>query len=244
MLRGEGRDLEALALFRQAYEAEPSARALAQMALAEQALGRWAHAREHLVEALESSERWIARRRPILERARRDIESHLGRLAVVSDIPGARFEVGARDFDADGRPQWIAAGEVSVTVRAPGHQARTRTLEVHAGELTRDTVQLTPRRGVADPPRTAPSTVSHDAAGSEERVVGTAIWVAGAVLVAVALGTGIWLADRQSELSFCEMVGCRNRSELEALRNVGLGLTVGLGVVGGGGLTVGLALAF
>ena len=40
-LRAKGKDAEALVLFQKAYAATPSPRALAQIALAEQALGRW-----------------------------------------------------------------------------------------------------------------------------------------------------------------------------------------------------------
>src|SRR5436190_8859003 len=62
-LRREHRDDEALAVFRRSHELRPSARALAQIALAEQATGRWVDAREHLTEALAMDDPWIAERR-------------------------------------------------------------------------------------------------------------------------------------------------------------------------------------
>src|SRR5947209_3601580 len=59
-LRKQGRDMDALEEFRKAYAAARSPRALAQIALAEQALGRWVDAESDLDQALASkSDPWI-----------------------------------------------------------------------------------------------------------------------------------------------------------------------------------------
>src|SRR6185312_3741828 len=60
-LREHGKDADALALFERAYSASPTPRAKAQIALAEQALGRWAAAEKDLVAG---HARLAARRRP------------------------------------------------------------------------------------------------------------------------------------------------------------------------------------
>src|SRR6185436_19818337 len=82
-LREQGKDEEALAEFRRAFAVAPTAKARAQMALAEQALGMWVAAEEHLKKALEEEkEPWIARNRGALTQAVRTIEQHLGTIVV------------------------------------------------------------------------------------------------------------------------------------------------------------------
>src|SRR5688572_17737468 len=59
-LREQGKDVDALEKFKRAYELSKSARALAQMALAQQALGRWLEAEASLQKALEAkNDKWI-----------------------------------------------------------------------------------------------------------------------------------------------------------------------------------------
>ena len=70
-LRRAGRDAEALARFERAHAVEPSPRTLAQMGLAEQALGRWVRAEAHLRAALAPrDDAWIERNRAALDAAR------------------------------------------------------------------------------------------------------------------------------------------------------------------------------
>src|SRR5260221_25029 len=67
-LRRALKEQEALTAFRRAYELAPSPRAVAQIGLAEQALGRWADAEAHLLTALEAvSDPWIDKYRTPLE---------------------------------------------------------------------------------------------------------------------------------------------------------------------------------
>src|SRR5262245_14916190 len=61
-LRRQGRNAEALAEFQKAYARDPSPRALAQIALAQQALGNWVVAETGLVDALAArNDPWIQR---------------------------------------------------------------------------------------------------------------------------------------------------------------------------------------
>src|SRR5665213_1102695 len=69
-LRQAQKDPEALVLFEQAQRIAPSPRGQAQVALVQQALGRWANAERNLRAALaEKDDAWISSRRPILEKA-------------------------------------------------------------------------------------------------------------------------------------------------------------------------------
>src|ERR1700710_859420 len=69
-LRRAGHDAEALKLFQQAYQIEPTPRALAQMAAAEQALGKWGAADRHYRRALtDESDPWILKNRAVLTKA-------------------------------------------------------------------------------------------------------------------------------------------------------------------------------
>lgn len=93
-LRKQGRNAEALALFERAYEIDPSARALAQVALAEQSLGHWVRAEEGLVEALGHMEDpWIARYSVPLTKALETTRDHLGSLQIDTDVDGAEVSV-------------------------------------------------------------------------------------------------------------------------------------------------------
>src|SRR5262245_3460612 len=63
-LRRRGKDAEALEKFQQAHQISGSPRAKAQMGFAEQALGRWVPAYEHLQASLQATaDPWIGKNR-------------------------------------------------------------------------------------------------------------------------------------------------------------------------------------
>lgn len=72
-LRVEGRDAEALAVFEQLHRETGSARSLAQIALAEQALTRYDDAASHLDRALAQPDDWVIQNRAVLDAARAEI---------------------------------------------------------------------------------------------------------------------------------------------------------------------------
>lgn len=149
-LREEGRDAEALARFERAHELTPTPRALAQIALAEQAMGRWVDAHDHLLEALESgSDPWIAERRSALDGALARIREHVGHLEVVEGIDGAEVRINGDRVGALPlpRPLTVPAGTVVLEVRAPGHVAFQRSIQVRAGSRARERVVLVARGG-------------------------------------------------------------------------------------------------
>src|SRR5262249_720649 len=82
-LRAQGKHAEALEEFKKAYGIAPTPRALAQIGLAEQALGRWLEAEEHVSKAMESaSDPWIKSKTGPLKDALETIREHLGDLEI------------------------------------------------------------------------------------------------------------------------------------------------------------------
>ncbi len=157
-LREKGKDLDALALFQRAYDESKSAKALAQVALAEQALGRWIDAETHLTTALDSKDRWIAARRKPLEGALESIRERLGNLEVLGTPAGARVvvngkQVGTLPLPA---PVRVVAGEIVIDLMEDGFRPRSRTIEVKARALARETIDLVPELAVSPPPPPPP----------------------------------------------------------------------------------------
>jgi len=161
-LREAGRDEEALALFEQAWSRSQSPRARAQVALAEQALGRWVLAEAHLAEALGAQrDPWIRRNRTALEGALRVIQQHLGSVEVRGGVPGAQVEINGRAVGVLPLTEVlrVVVGSVTLRVSAEGYYPITREITVAAGATVRESVEM--RR---EPPRAtatvAPSVVT------------------------------------------------------------------------------------
>jgi hypothetical protein len=148
-LRRRGEDLHALEEFQRAYALQPSARALAQIGFAEQALGRWRDAEEHLGQALADTQNsdndgWIRRHREVIERSRALVAGHLGSLEVLGGPEGAELFI---DGMAVGRlplarPLRVDVGRIGVELRADGHLPVSRPATIAAGELARETITL------------------------------------------------------------------------------------------------------
>jgi len=154
-LRKQGRDQEALDAFRSANVVAPTPRALAQMGFAEQALGRWVDADEHLDAAARAAgDSWIARNRQVLELSLAAIHKHLGEIEILGEPRGAEVRVDGRSrgtLPLAGRVR-AAVGTVSVEVRAPGYLPVIRPVAVTAEELVRETIVLQPLTSVAAQP--------------------------------------------------------------------------------------------
>lgn len=146
-LRKKGDDEAALHEFRRAYEVSKSGRALAQVALAEQALGHWVDAETHLTEALShEKEAWIARNKGALGQSLSDIKGHLGSLQLSGGVPHAEVRVnglpaGELPLTA---PLRVLSGSVAIEVRAPGYLPVVRTVFVAARGLSREQVVMVP----------------------------------------------------------------------------------------------------
>jgi hypothetical protein len=135
-LRRLGRDAEALALFQRIDAERPSPRAVAQIGLAQQALGRWTDAEASLLDAMaRTDDPWIARQHAYLERSLVAVQAHLGWLSVDSNVPGAEVWIGGHMV---GRvpmsgPIRAPAGQTALEVRALGYAPLLRTVTVEAG---------------------------------------------------------------------------------------------------------------
>lgn len=142
-LRQAQRDAEALALFEKAQALAPSPRGQAQVALAQQALGRWGLAEQNLRAALGAKDdAWIETRRPILERAMSVIQGHLGDVELVGATTGSVYvdSVAIKEPDALSHLR-LEIGRRTLEVRAPGAYPFSRILDVLPGGVVRVEVE-------------------------------------------------------------------------------------------------------
>ncbi|MEO7111486.1 MAG: tetratricopeptide repeat protein [Polyangiaceae bacterium] len=154
-LREQGRDDLALQDFQKAYALTPTSHALAQIGLAEQALGIWLKAEHDVTEALkDASDPWIEKNRNALASALSTIQSHLGTLEIRCDAPDAEVFVdgGSRGKLNPGSSIRVEAGTREVQVRAPGKYASSRSVIVPPGGIARETIAL----------ESIPATVAND----------------------------------------------------------------------------------
>jgi PEGA domain-containing protein len=167
-LRKAGQDRLALAEFERAFALSGTARALAQMALAEQALGLWREAHTHVQQALlKGDDPWIAEHRATLEVASREIASQLGSLEVSCNVDGAEVQLDGVVLGHTPLTQPVAlvAGANVIVLAKPGYFVITREVHVDAGHLSRLNVVLTPNPGAsAATPHTAATELSAPAA--------------------------------------------------------------------------------
>jgi hypothetical protein len=142
--RTAGRDDEAARLFEAAHAVDGSPRALAQWALAEQALGRWVSAEARLVAALATEDPWIQAHRAVLGTALETIRDHLATLELTCDVDGVEVFAdgvlaGTTPLD---EPIRVRTGTTVVELRAPGYFAVRRPLEFEPRSIRREHVVL------------------------------------------------------------------------------------------------------
>jgi len=200
-LREKGRDEEALEVFRQALAKSPSARARAQVALAEQALGMWVLAETDLSAALASTgDPWITKNRGALEGALAVIQKRIATLEVRGAEQADVYVDGVR-IGAGSGPFRVEAGKRTLEVRGAGFHSTTRTVELPPGGVARETVTLVPSpaaAGSAPPPPAGGvppeerSRPAQEDPGSGQRLLGWAFVGTGAALVATG-GVGMFV---------------------------------------------------
>ncbi len=196
-LRQQGNNAEALAEFQRAHQLANTPRTLAQVALAEQALGRWVNAEMHLREALRSAnDPWITRNRAALDGALGVIAQHVGQVMVRCDVDGAELWIGERRAGALPltAPLRVDAGEVEVSARSGERRVSQRT-RVSAGETALVTLEFgrqeatrgqeTPVTVMTPPVVPHEENVSTSRPGSTQRALG---WIA---LVGGIAGLGV-----------------------------------------------------
>jgi hypothetical protein len=240
-LRREGKDQEALDEFQKAYARNKSVRTLAQIGLAEQALGRWVDAEVHVGQALsDESHPWIRKNAPALKNALAEIQRHVGSLEIIgprdAEVRVNGQLVGTLPFT---KPVRLPIGVLNVELRREGYLSSTRTVSITAGVLTRESiglqiieptprqrVEVVPARAASAPPSALPASepdATSDDAGPGEPGVdrgasGTwrrpAAWVAaaGAGLGVAAGGVALFL--RSQKLRDADNLQCRIMGDL------------------------------
>jgi hypothetical protein len=159
-LRRARLDVEALAEFRRAYALEPSGRALAQVALAEDAVGLWVDAEQTFEAVLAlQGDPWIDARRAALDNELRELRGHLADLDL--EIAPADSEVWINGAPAQRNPDTrdfrVISGRVLVEVKRAGFEAERRVLEVPPARRTRVSLALTAASpAIATEPSAAP----------------------------------------------------------------------------------------
>lgn len=192
-LRDQHQDAQALQVFQEIYSLTHAPRALAQIALAEGALGRWLDADAHLTTALAAPDAWVTERRTVLESAHATMRSHIGELEVLTPTPNAEVWINGHYAGAANRPLRVLAGTTQFEVRAPGRVGLSRVATVPADGLARETVtaleplrttaiSVTPTPTHGDTPSPGPSNI--------QRTLGiTALVTGGVFLIA---GVSVW----------------------------------------------------
>jgi hypothetical protein len=158
-LRKELRDEEALDAFQRSYALRPTPKARAQIALAEQALGRWLPAERDLQEALgHADDAWIAANRDALDEAGREISRHLATVEIASNVAGASIRVDGEAVGVAPCSVRVQAGTIFLDAEAPGHETARRRIEVGGGTVAREQIDLVALVPPAPPvPRAEPA---------------------------------------------------------------------------------------
>src|SRR6266700_5103095 len=208
-LREKHDDDGALAEFRRAYRLSGSARPLAQVALAEQALGRWVDAEIHLTQALrQTDDQWIGRNEKLLRLSLTNIQGHTGSLEITGAVAGAEILINNEKVGTFPLPAvLLPAGSVALEIRARGYLPLIRSVLIPARGLAREQVVLVAAPTVATievpqpsavpasttPPATLtvisarPETPASAAAWSNRKKVGVGVAAGGAASLALGV---------------------------------------------------------
>ena len=240
-LRRAGNDDAALEVFKQLNEMEHSPRSLAQLGLAEQAVGLWVDAEAHVQEAVKAaSNPWIRKNHDSLAAALDRIQDRLGWVEIRGEPADAEVlidgkRVGTLPLAA---PVRVVVGSIPVTVRAPDYIERSTTITVAPKTTARERFVLqhvdTPPPRVATAAGDRPSTstpvlvasgAGDSGAGAEPgRLRRSAKWIAfGAG--AAALGAGVFGLVRQTQSGSDFDSGCGLNTSGVATAEPGSGKT-------------------
>lgn len=142
--RREQREEEALGSFERAWARCRCDEAMAQRAFAEQAIGRWGEAAEHLAAVASSEDPWILRNRGTIDTARTRIAREVGTLEVRANVATARVWIAGRERGAP-RVFFAPRGEITVRVEAPGYLPESRVVTISPDVPARLEVTLVPQ---------------------------------------------------------------------------------------------------
>ena len=200
-LRRAGKDVAALKKFEEANAAQPSARAVAQIGFAEQALGRWGASDRHLHAALAASnDPWVGKNRKSIDQALEIVAQHVGRLEIMGSPAGSEVLV---DGEPVGQlplsgPIPATAGGVAIEVRAPGYVSVVRSTRIAVGGLTRESFNLQPAAASGAEPAAGATAVRRDGGTTASAAISRApTEPADAVAVKVGTSTPAGSGDQQ-----------------------------------------------
>ena len=250
-LRREGKDAEALEIFQRVVEKAPSARARAQLALAEQALALWLAAERDLGLALaEPNDPWVAQNKDALERAARVIGGKLAWVKVTSNVAKPQVLVNgiAANVGPDGRVR-VVAGQVTIELRADDHTPAQRAISVAPETTATVALELAPRPQPTAPanarPAAPPSTASPppEPPSTAQRTVGYSLIGVGALGLGVGAFFGVTAMNKKTERDDACVGGCTQAGvdADRAGRTSGLVSTIAVGA-GAVGLVAGIYL--
>lgn len=206
-LRERHEDDAALELAERAYALQPTAFVLAQVALAQAALGHWAQSYAGLRRALAAADPDLAPYREQLQHDLQGMQPNVVQLSLDVEPAGARVIVNG--IDEGGAPLSesvvVAPGVVSLQVRMPGFIEQTLSWQLDAGATVAQTVRLqpvppAPVEETPAPPRVVEPRVAQ--AVEPPLPSYTAAYVLTAVTVALTAGavaTGVLSLDRAAE---------------------------------------------
>ena len=159
-LRRAHQNEEALDAFRRAFSVDPSSSTRAQIAFAEQALGRWIDAENDLALALGEHDAWIEHHRPELEESLRVIAGHLAWIRVEANAPWAEIALDGAPV-GERREIRTTAGVHHLVVK-DGDATQSRDIEVAPEEHARAIFVVEPKGGkeTSAPPDSQPRALS------------------------------------------------------------------------------------
>lgn len=220
-LRRERRDADALLAFEHAYALRRSPRALAQIALAEAALGKWSAAEADLGRALaEKEDPWIARQRTVFEMSLGEFASHLSTVDLRSAEGAEIWLDGELAGHAPASGLRVAEGRHGVVVRAVGMTPQELELDLRGGENARLDLPLLPEPRDVPPVReperapapgfAAPPPLTWASSGRSQRLVGWSLMGGAALLGAGGALATAWTtsnAGRYNDSAVCDRPG-------------------------------------
>ena len=236
-LRAEGQDAGALQAFQRDYARGGTLAALAQVALAEQALGQWGPAHRHLSLAMSGSDAWVAQNRSALDQAMGEIQRHTGLLEVTVDHAGAQISIGGEEVGRSPLlPVHVSAGAVPIRVSRNGVVV-DRMVTVAVGQTAREAVVL----GAA---------ASGDTGGGGDTLTIVGVVMLGLAAGAVAGVVAGWVLREDAALRYNDPaclppVGSTRdqmcgdlRTESDTMTGVAIGSAIGAAVFAGVGMAL------
>jgi hypothetical protein len=149
-LRRQSQEQAALPYFQRAYLMVRTPRAAAQLGFAEQALGLWVEAENHLAEArVAETDPWIKEHRNLLAESAGFVRAHLANVELETNVTGATVLVDGKIVATTPlqHPLRVAIGQRRIELDAPTYRPAGRAVELTTGQTVRLALTLLPLTG-------------------------------------------------------------------------------------------------